>query len=83
MIILLNKIDLVDPGDVETTVAQATVQLKDVLQTRLSHFLGPRVSSFPILPCSIVDNPRHGSIVDTERLLREVIRKVVDSTIVG
>jgi len=58
MLILLNKTDLLLPADLEGKVERATKIVRDTMGLRLTQHLGGRVTYFPILPCSMVENPK-------------------------
>jgi len=81
LIVLLNKADTLAPPRATTTINEATAKLRTTLQTRLRPYFGGKVDSFPILPCSIVSNPQHGSADETIARLRDVIRALMNSTI--
>jgi hypothetical protein len=81
MVILLNKTDTLDPATADNVIAEATSRIRGILRTRLQHYFGGRVDNFPVLPCSIVSNPRNQTSGYTIDKLREAIRQLVTSTI--
>ena len=81
VIILLNKADTIDPQDPTKIIEQAIGKIRSTLQARLRPYLGGKVDNSPILPCSIVSNPKHGTVDDTVNRLREVVRQLMNSTI--
>jgi GTPase SAR1 family protein len=81
VVILLNKADTIPAEQVDAVIGEATARIRATLQTRLRNHLGAGVDTFPILPCSIVSNPRYGTPIDTITRLKEVVRQLVSSTI--
>ena len=81
MLVVLNKVDVLNPSDADAIVSEAQSKVRTILTTRLSHHLGNRVSNFPIVPCSMVENPRHGTSQDTIERLRAVISLLVSGMI--
>jgi hypothetical protein len=78
--ILLNKVDAVDPANVQSVVDHARVRLRAELAHLRPNF-GSKIDSFQIIPCSIVENPRNGALEDSSLRLKELVRRLVDSTL--
>lgn len=76
MIVLLNKVDELDPGAKEATLSGVKAELRKTMQGSLRPVFGSKVDHFPILPCSMVGNPLNGTEADTLTMLRDLLEEL-------
>jgi hypothetical protein len=82
-IVLLNKVDLIDPANAENTLKTAEKNIRDILKSRLQQHMGGRVDFFPILPCSMVSDPVNGTRDETLGRLKNLVTVIQKQIIAG
>jgi GTPase SAR1 family protein len=80
ILVILNKIDKLDPGTATNKIDNAKENIRNIMNQHLSGRFGYRVNYFPILPCVMVENPRHGTGDETIRTLKDLVRRLVEGT---
>jgi predicted GTPase len=81
VVILLNKVDCLEPANRETIVSEVTDRVKMILKNNLQNIIPTqKLNYFPIQPCSLVRDPKYGTVEDTiarlERVMSDVARSI-------
>jgi hypothetical protein len=81
VVILLNKVDCLDPASRDQDVITAEATVRAILRQRLRTIIpDQKLDHFPIRPCSIVRDPLNGTLADTtsrlERVMVDVARSI-------
>ena len=77
LIVVLNKVDVLDPESKTIVIDRAKSIINDIMNKWLTNNFSGRVNNFPVLECSLVENPRHGDLADTVERLRLIVKKLV------